>query len=490
MGGSSLGPEVLGRTFGDVPGRPRLVVLDSTDPAQIRRVEAEADPRRTLTVVSSKSGGTLEPNILKDHFLGRAREALGDAAPERFVAVTDPGSALEAAAKEAGFARIFHGRPDIGGRYSVLSNFGLVPAAAAGIDVGALLDSAAGMARTCAASAPPALNPGVSLGLALGVAARAGRDKLTIVAGPGLEVFGAWLEQLVAESTGKQGRGIIPVDGEPLGTPAAYGEDRMFVHVAFADRPGDDRHGLGALQDAGHPVVRVRLGGPADLGGEFLRWEIATAVAGAVLELDPFDQPDVEAAKIATKALTDAFEETGALEEEPVALEDGGVRVLGDASEASSLEEALRAHLGRLRPGDYAAILAYVERSEPTEALLRETRLAVRDAHRCATCVGFGPRFLHSTGQAHKGGPNTAVVLQITADDADDIPVPGRSFTFGIVEAAQAQGDLQVLRERGRRALHVHLGSDVEAGLTRLRDAVRRAAQPAGRVAAQTPQPA
>lgn len=476
MGGSSLGPEVLARTFGDVPGHPRLVVIDSTDPAQIRAAEARADPARTLHVVSSKSGGTLEPNILMDHFLARARAALGDDAPRRFVAVTDPGSSLEARAREAGFGHVFHGRPDIGGRYSVLSNFGLVPAAAAGIDVAALVASAARMARSCAASVPPAANPGVSLGLALGLAAEAGRDKLTILAGPGMEPFGAWLEQLVAESTGKGGRAIVPVDGEPPAGPAAYGEDRVFAYLAFADRPGDEGP-LAALEAAGHPVIRVTLEGPADLGGEFLRWEIATAVAGAVMGLDPFDQPDVEAAKLAAKALTDAYERDGTLEDDATLLEERGVRVMGaaDAPRPASLEAALRDHLARIGPGDYAAILAYVERAGPHEARLTEMRRMMRDARGCATCAGFGPRFLHSTGQAHKGGPDTAVVLQITADVAGDIPVPGRRFGFGVVEAAQARGDLQVLRERGRRTLHLRLGPDVARGLDAVTDALRAA---------------
>jgi glucose-6-phosphate isomerase len=484
MGGSSLCPEVLALTFGRVPGFPELLVLDSTDPAQVRAVEARVDLARTLFIVSSKSGSTLEPNVFKQYFLERVRRAVGvDRAGSRFVAITDPGSKLEQVAAADGFRHVFPGVPAIGGRYSALSDFGMVPAAVMGLDVTRLLRGAQAMARACAADVPVARNPGATLGVILGALGARGRDKVTLVASPGLHDLGAWLEQLLAESTGKQGKGLIPVDREPLGPPAAYGRDRLFAYVRLesAADAAQDR-AVAALESAGQPVVRVAVPEPYHMAEELFRWEFATAVAGAVLGINPFDQPDVEASKVATRKLTDEYERTGRLPAETPLLEADGLRLFADERNAAvllggerSLAGVLRAHLGRVAPGDYVALLAYVEMIPAHEAVLTAIRRAVRDRFRVATCVGFGPRFLHSTGQAYKGGPNSGVFLQVTSEDAADLPVPGQRYTFGVIKAAQARGDLEVLAERGRRALRVHLGADVGDGLARLRRAIAQA---------------
>ena len=479
MGGSSLGPEVLAETFGKQDGYPELLVLDSTDPQQVAAFADKVDMARTLCIVSSKSGSTLEPNILKAFFFDRMTRAVGDKAGEHFVAVTDPGSKMEAVAKQDQFRHVFMGDPAIGGRYSVLSNFGLVPAAAMGVDLAAFLKSAALMVRSCAAGTPPNANPGVQLGVVLGEAAKAGRDKVTIVPGPGLEDVGAWLEQLLAESTGKQGHGIVPVDGEPVGKPDVYGEDRLFASLTLAGRGGDEA-ALKALEEAGHPVVRLVLDSPMQVGQAFFLWEFATAVAGAVIGIDPFDQPDVEASKIATRKLTDAVARDGKLPDESPFLDEDGIKLFTDSANQASLgsgglDAIIAAQLGRAKAGDYVALLAYIERDAAHIEALTAMRTAIRDGRHVATCVGFGPRFLHSTGQAYKGGPNSGVVLQITADDAADLEVPGEGYSFGVVKAAQARGDFDVLVERKRRALRVHLGSDVKAGLARLHKAVAAA---------------
>ncbi len=484
MGGSSLCPEVLRMTFGTLPGWPELLVLDSTDPAQVRAAEARVDLGRTLFVVSSKSGTTLEPNIFKQYFFERARQAVGaDKAGNRFMAITDPGSKLEQVARADGFRHVFFGLPSIGGRYSALSDFGMAPAALMGLDVERLLRHARTMVGACAAGVPAEQNPGAALGVVLGVLAAHGRDKVTLVASPGLQDLGAWLEQLLAESTGKGGKGLIPVDREPLGSPDAYGQDRVVVYVRLQSAPdaAQDR-AVAGLERAGHAVVRIAVPDPYHIGAEFFRWELATAVAGAVLGIHPFDQPDVEASKVATRRLTDAFERDGRLPAEAPIAEAEGIRLFADPRNARELAGGertlpglLRAHLGRIRPGDYAAFLAYVEMTAGHEAVLQAIRTRIRDRYRIATCVGFGPRFLHSTGQAYKGGPSTGVFLQVTCDDAVDLPVPGQRYTFGVVKAAQARGDLEVLAERGRRALRVHLGPDVAAGLTALGRGIEQA---------------
>jgi transaldolase/glucose-6-phosphate isomerase len=486
MGGSSLCPEVLKETFGRVKGFPELHVLDSTDPAQIRDLESRLDMAKTLFIVSSKSGTTLEPNIFKAYFFEKAKEAVGAAqAGSRFVAVTDPGSKLLQVAEKDGFRRVFLGVPSIGGRYSALSHFGMVPAAVMGLDVEEFLERTEVMVEACAGCVRAEENPGVVLGTILGALARKGRDKVTMIVSPGIGDLGAWLEQLLAESTGKEGVGLIPVDREALGPADVYGEDRVFVYVRLESAPDAAQEaGVAALEAAGQPVVRIAVDSSYDLGEEFFRWEIATAVAGAHLGINPFNQPDVEASKVATRNLTDEYERTGSLPAETPFFEEQGIALFTDDTNASYLAGSARersivgflgAHLGRLAAGDYLALLAYVNMNARHQELLQTLRHLVRDRKRVATCLGFGPRFLHSTGQAYKGGPASGVFVQITCDDAADLPVPGQKYTFGLVKAAQARGDFQVLVERGRRALRVHLGADVESGLKALTAAVERA---------------
>jgi transaldolase/glucose-6-phosphate isomerase len=483
MGGSSLGPEVLAETFGPQPGGPGLLVLDSTDPAQIRTVESRIDPARTLFIVSSKSGSTLEPNILKQYFFERAKAAVGaERVGSRFIAITDPGSKLQKIAERDGFRHVAFGMPSIGGRYSVLSDFGMVPAAAMGLDVGRLLAATRTMVHACGADVPPADNPGIVLGTVLGVLGKVGRDKVTIVASPGIADFGAWLEQLLAESTGKRGKGLVPVDAEPLGSPGAYGQDRVFAYLRLMPEPDPAQdQAVAALEQAGHPVVRIAVTDRYHIGQEFFRWEIATAVAGAILGVNPFDQPDVEASKAKTRELTAAYEKSGELPAEAALFAQDGIALFADQrnrdalGSAGSLAEYLAAHLQRLQAGDYCALLAYVERNKQHHDALQDIRRMVRDRKRVATCLGFGPRFLHSTGQAYKGGPNTGVFLQITCADGNDLAVPGQKYTFGVVKAAEARGDFEVLAERGRRVLRIHLGPHVAAGLTTLKQAVRQA---------------
>jgi len=486
MGGSSLCPEVLRLTFGKIPGYPDLHILDSTDPAQVKAFENKIDIARTLFIVSSKSGSTLEPNIFKQYFFERTKEAVGaDKAGSHFMVITDPGSKMQQAAETDRFRHIFFGRPSIGGRYSALSNFGMVPAAVMGVDIKKFLDRTQEMVRACGPSAPVEENPGAALGIILGAAALSGRDKVTIITSPDIADLGAWLEQLLAESTGKAGKGIIPVDREELAAPEIYGNDRVFayIHTNHATEVGVEAK-VAALENAGHTVLRIAIPDIYDLGAEFFRWEIATAVAGSIVGINAFDQPDVEASKIVTRNLTSAYERTGSLPTEKPVLEDNGVKLFTDEKNAAELARAagsdkslagyLKAHLARIRAGDYFAVLGYIEMNVGHESKLQAIRHAVRDKKRVATCLGFGPRFLHSTGQAYKGGPNSGVFLQVTCDDAVELPVPGQKYTFGVVKAAQARGDFQVLAERGRRALRVHL-HDVDSGLATLTAAVQKA---------------
>ena len=486
MGGSSLCPEVLSLTYPQTPGFPRLHILDSTDPAEIRSVEKKINLAKTLFIVSSKSGTTLEPNIYKQYFFERVQQTIGtDKAGSHFIAITDPGSKMQQVGERDHFRRIFYGVPSIGGRYSALSNFGMIPAAGMGLDTGKFLQRTKEMVEGCKPFVPVEQNPGVMLGLMMGSAAKLGRDKITLITSPGISDLGAWLEQLIAESTGKQGKGIIPVDREALGAPEVYGNDRIFAYLRLdnaADAPQDAK--VAALEKAGQPVVRIAVSDTYDLGQEFFRWEIATAVAGSIIGINAFNQPDVEASKIVTKQLTSEYESKGSLPAEKPILEEAGFMLFTDEKNAADLAKAtgsdrslknyLRAHLARLGTGDYFALLGYVEMNAEHEALLQSLRMAVRDRRRVATVLGFGPRFLHSTGQAYKGGPNSGVFLQITCDDAQDLPVPGQKYTFGIVKAAQARGDFQVLADRKRRALRVHMGSDVPAGLTKLAELVKQ----------------
>jgi transaldolase/glucose-6-phosphate isomerase len=483
MGGSSLCPEMLSLTFPRGDGHPQLLILDSTDPAQVAAVAERVDPPDTLFIVSSKSGSTLEPNIFKQYFLDRVSKAIGkENAAAHFIAITDPGSPFENVARTDGYRHIASGVKSIGGRYSALSNFGMVPGAVMGVDVQLLLDRAETMAQACASCVPATQNPGVRLGAVIGVCATHGRDKLTLITSPAIGDLGAWLEQLLAESTGKQGHGVIPVDLEPLGAPDVYGDDRLFAYVRLESAPDPDQDAaVEALERAGHPVVRIRIDDPYDIGGEIFRWEFATAVAGSVIGINPFDQPDVEASKVVTRSLTAEYEKTGSLPPEQPILEEGELRLFTNEANAQALasaksfDEHIATHLARIRSGDYVGLLAYVDMTPEHRDALQEIRTLIRDRTRAATCVGFGPRFLHSTGQAYKGGPNSGVFLQITCDDAADIPVPGQKYTFGVVKAAQARGDFAVLAERGRRALRVHLGRDVSSGLAALRAAVEKA---------------
>lgn len=486
MGGSSLCPEVMNLTFGKHDGFPEFHVLDSTDPQQIKAFENKVDLASCILIVSSKSGSTLEPNIYKQYFFERVKETVGaERAGSRFIAITDPGSKMQKVAEADNFRHIFFGVPSIGGRYSALSDFGMVPSAVMGVDVKRFLDSTKRMVEACKADDASA-NPGVSLGALLGVAARQGRDKLTIITSPGVADLGAWLEQLIAESTGKEGQGIIPVDREALGAPEIYGNDRVFAYLRLESAPDRAQDAaVAVLEKAGHPVVRIALADIYDLGQEFFRWEIATAVAGAIIGINPFNQPDVEASKIVTKELTTAYEQTGKLPPESPIFAEQGIKLFSDEKNAARLAAAvgddktlvayLRVHLNSIQPGDYAAFLAYIEMNEANEALVQAARHAVRDKKRVATCLGFGPRFLHSTGQAYKGGPNSGVFLQITADDRLELAVPEQTYTFGIVKAAQARGDFQVLADRNRRALRVHLGADVTADLERLNALIQQA---------------
>ena len=482
MGGSSLAPDVLRNTFGSIDDHPELLILDSTDPAQIRLIEERIDYTRTRFLVSSKSGSTLEPNIFKEYFFTRASQVLGSdkAAADIFSALTDPGSNLETLARAEGFQDIFHGVAGIGGRYSALSNFGMVPGAGMGVDIDRLLELTMMMVEACAACVSARENPGVILGAILGAAGNNGRDKITLVASPGINSLGAWLEQLLAESTGKEGKGLIPVDGEALTGPEYYGDDRVFAFLRLATAPDAAQDAaLEQLAQAGHPVIRIDVPDIYHLGQEFFRWEIATAVAGSVLGVNPFNQPDVEASKVVTRDLTSEYEKAGSLPAETPMFEADGIALYADECNAAELgslvgndaglADYLKAHLGRLTAGDYFAVLGYVNRlNSAHEESMQAIRHRVRDEFKVATCLGFGPRFLHSTGQAYKGGPNSGVFLQITCDDANDLQVPNHKYSFGVVKAAQARGDFSVLAQRHRRALRVHLGEDTEAGLRQL----------------------
>ena len=477
MGGSSLCPEVLSLTFGERPGFPELRIVDSTDPEQVWTARNEVNLADTLVVVASKSGSTLEPNVLKQFFFNEMKNAVGsDQAGSHFVAITDPGSKMEQVAKDDGFRYIFYGDPAIGGRFSALSPFGVVAATLAGLNTEKLLDEAA--KAVASAKLEPAENPAVQLGLLLGTAANAGRDKLTIFTSPEVADLGAWMEQLVAESTGKLGKGITPVDREAIAAPELYGKDRIFAYIRYAGTADSSQDAkVAAIEAAGHPVVTIEIADLYEIFGQFFTWEVATAVAGSVMGINPFNQPDVESAKIETRALTAAYEETGKLPAREPVLEGEGFKLYATEAYAATLKAAapagtlagyLRAHLSQIHEGDYFAALAYLPMFAENEAAIQRLRHMVRDKKHVATCLGFGPRFLHSTGQDYKGGPNAGVFLQITADHSVNVEIPGQKLTFGVVIDAQAAGDLAVLESRGRRALRVHLGVDLAAGLEML----------------------
>ncbi|MDI2091397.1 bifunctional transaldolase/phosoglucose isomerase [Commensalibacter oyaizuii] len=480
MGGSSLGPEVLGEVFGHQAGFPTLHVLDSTDPQQIYTFQQKVNLGKTLFIVSSKSGGTLEPNILKAYFFNEAKKVVGDKVGQHFIAVTDPGSHMEDVAKRDGFWKIFYGKKDIGGRYSVLSNFGIVPAAAAGLSLKTLLHSAQKMEHACSADAPLSQNLGLQLGAIWGTAvANFKRDKFTIIASPAIGSLGSWLEQLLAESTGKIGKGIVPIDEETLNAPEYYGNDRLFIYLKLNGHvDAQQDKAIEALKSAGQPVVTLSLNDKHQIVQVFFQTEFATAVAGSFIGINPFDQPDVEASKIETKKITTAYNEHGSLPTITPVVTDGIFEVyagkveVAPLKEASSLVDALKVVFSQVQPGDYVGVLAYIERDLETRDWIQKLRLAIRDKKKVATAAEFGPRFLHSTGQAYKGGPKTGVFLQITVDDANDLPVPEEKYTFGIVKEAQARGDFDVLSERDRRVIRIHVKGNMKSGLESLSKAV------------------
>lgn len=483
MGGSSLCPEVLRETFGVGEGGLDLAVLDSTDPAAVRAFERRCDPSHTLFVVASKSGTTIEPNMFLATFWDRVQEAHGSASSrtgQYFVAITDAGTALERLAEERGFRRIFRSPADVGGRYSALSPFGLVPAALIGIDIDMLLQRAQRMLERCRPGMSAADSPGAWLGAAMAEAALGGRDKLTPLASKPLSAFGAWAEQLIAESTGKSGKGILPVDDEPVLPPEGYSSDRLFVYLRLGSKL--DRKAR-ALRQAGHPVVTLDLQDAYDLGAEFYRWEVATAVAAAALRIDPFDQPNVQEAKDHTAKLLRTFIEKGELPASRRLWSRGGITLYGrsgtNVRAARTLEQALAAHLQRVRPGDYVSLNAFLARTPATDAALRAARKAVVEELRVATTAGYGPRYLHSTGQFHKGGPNSGVFIMVTADPVRDLNIPGEAITFGVLERAQALGDVQALVAKKRRILHVHLEHprDIRALATAVARAAERVAR-------------
>jgi glucose-6-phosphate isomerase len=472
MGGSSLAPEVLEAVLGTQEGYLDLHVLDSTDPVAVRAVEAAIDLESTLFVVSSKSGGTTETASFHAYFFERLAELDGDHAGHHFVAITDEGTSLQEEALAQGFRAVFVNPSDIGGRYSALSFFGIVPAALIGVDLERLLDGVRAVAVACGPDVPAAENPGLRLGAALGEAALAGRDKLTVVAEPPLRALGAWVEQLVAESTGKEGKGILPVDLELLGDPEVYGEDRLFAAVGLAAvaAPAHAQQLLD-LAAAGHPVLGHEMDGAYGLGGEFLRWEIAVAAAGYVLGIDPFDQPNVQESKDNTRRLLAGYIASGELLED---LPAGAGRVAFPVRDGE-LPAALAAFFAQAAPGDYVALQAYVAPGEAVWGRLQSLRLELRDHLRLATTLGYGPRFLHSTGQLHKGGPNRGLFLQLLGHDPDDVSIPGQPYSFSVLKRAQARGDLGALRAHGCRALRVCLGDDVQAGVQRLTEIVAAA---------------
>jgi transaldolase/glucose-6-phosphate isomerase len=472
MGGSSLCPEVLRQTFGRQKGFPELLVLDSTDPDAIDNFRRQIDINHCLFIIASKSGTTTEPNAFHRYWYSEVAKRSSEPG-KSFITITDPGSQMADTAAAERFKRIFLNQADFGGRYSALSYFGMVPAALMGLDFEKMLRGAGTMAGACGVSVPADENPGAVLGAVMAECALAGHDKLTLVTEQSVSALGLWIEQLIAESTGKEGKGIVPVVGEPLGPIFAYDNDRLFVSISVGALNDETKSKLKTLEAAGHPVVYRNLADVYDLGAEFFLWEMATAFAGWRLGINPFDQPNVQESKDATRELLDKFAREGKLPEQTALAGDGQLTIYaGGQAEKSmvsdSVPEALGEHCAKIRASDYVALLAYVEETPETETALQRIRTTVRDATRCATTTGYGPRFLHSTGQLHKGGPDSGVFIQLTAPDKVDLEVPAASYTFGILKQAQALGDFQSLLAHGRRAIQVDLGGDPVAGLARL----------------------
>ncbi len=482
MGGSSLAPEVINRVFGQKDDYPRFYMLDSTSPGTIQAIERRVDPAKSLFIVATKSGGTTETMSFYHYFREKVNASKGAKAGENFVAITDPGSSLETLAKDEGFRRTFLNMADIGGRYSALSYFGIVPAALMGVDIDKLLDRADTMVEACAPCVATEDNPGIWLGTVMGEAYKAGRDKVTLITSPDLDSFGLWAEQLIAESTGKEGKGLIPITGESVGRPSAYGRDRLFVYVCVdGSTDSAQEHNITKLQQAGHPVVRLHMKSTDDLGAEFFRWEMATAVAGQIMGIDPFDEPNVQESKDNTARLLDVYKKEGRLPEgDPVVSQDG-LSIYGNAEELAragsegTWDSALKAFFSTVQAGDYVAMLAYMPTTGEHEELFQDARLAIRDTLHVATTFGYGPRFLHSTGQLHKGGPNRGVFIQITAKEKKDLDIPGQPFSFGTLISAQALGDLQSLQKHGRRAIRLHIEGDHSEGVEHIREAIKRA---------------
>ncbi|GAB2477108.1 glucose-6-phosphate isomerase [Hymenobacter qilianensis] len=467
MGGSTMAPIVFKESFPMGENGLPISVLDTTDPGTVKQIEESVPLADTLFIVASKSGTTAEPLAFGDYFYDRIKQIKGDKAGENFVAITDPGSKFVTSATEQGYRRIFLNFPEVGGRFSALTYFGLVPAALYGISIGELLARAIGMMRACGAyGSTGGQNPGLELGVALGVLAEQGRDKLTLVVPNSLSDLGLWLEQLLAESTGKEGKGILPVAGEPLGEPSLYGHDRVFVYVGYENEADEaNQSKLQALQQAGHPVITILMKDALDLGAEFYRWEVATAVASAVFGINPFDQPNVQAAKTATDRLMKVVEQEGQIpqKEQPKVTENGVAYYT--AVGGNDAAEVLQNFFAQAKPGDFLNVQAYLTESPAMNESLQQLRAQVQEQLHIATTSGYGPRFLHSTGQYHKGGPNTGLFVQFTVDHPQDLPLPGRSYTFGTFKNAQAQGDLEALQQNDRRTLRVHLGSDAGQGI-------------------------
>jgi glucose-6-phosphate isomerase len=475
MGGSSLAPIVFQHMFQPGPEGLPLIVLDTTDPATVAGLEQRVALATTLFIVASKSGTTAEPLAFDDYFYDRVKALKGERAGENFVAITDSATPLAESARQRGFRRTFLNPSDIGGRYSALSYFGLLPAALMGLDVGRILAGAAAMARACGPSVPASENPGMVLGAAMGEMARTGRDKVTFLLPVELATLGMWLEQLIAESTGKEGKGILPVAGETCGSPSAYGNDRLFVSLQLKGHgdPGLEE-GVRILKAADQPLIAIELHEESAIGQEFFRWEVATAVAGAVLGIDPFDQPNVQESKDATNRFLRGVAERGSLKEPAPGMVHGPLSFF-TANGADRPEHLLSDFFSQANPGDYISLQAYLTEEAPSGGLLQAIRLRLRDGLRLATTIGYGPRFLHSTGQLHKGGPPTGLFIQLTCRDAIDVSIPGRPYTFGIFKKAQALGDLEALQKHRRRVMRIDLGDDARKGLTLLRQLVERA---------------
>ena len=478
MGGSSLCPEVLAKTFGRQPGYPELLVLDSTDPDVLANLLKRVDIKRCLFVIASKSGSTTEPNTFYKFWYDQLQK-ITDKPGANFIAITDPGSPLVETANELGFQRTFLNQSDIGGRYSALSYFGMVPAALMGLNLPKFLGRAREAVQSCSSALGAEQNTGLQLGAIIGESANNGRNKLTLVIEGEISTLGLWIEQLVAESTGKEGKGVLPVAGEPIGGPSVYGDDRLFVSISVGDVSAETRAALQSLANAGHPVVWRELNDSYDLGSEFFIWEFATAFAGWRLGINPFDQPNVQESKDATKELLNTFVSHGSLPEQDKLVSDDQITIYaggaaGDLPNTSTFD-AIRAHLGTVKEGDYVALLDYVEETDAIEAAIQNLRTLLRDKTKCATTTGYGPRFLHSTGQLHKGGPASGVFMQIIAKDTTDFAVPGERYTFSILKQAQALGDFRSLTQRKRRAIQIVLGDDTLAGLARLTELVKRA---------------